>query len=271
MKLSYTSIAPRSLLLYKVLLQRKKLSPQEKLRYEQLLRGFIGERTLMNFIKQHEQKNILPLFNCLFEVEETEFQIDSILLTSNCIYLLEVKHFSGDYYTENGKFYFLPTRREIRNPLHQLDRSTLLFKQLFDRLKINLEIKSYVIFTNSNFILYGASPKLPMILLGQIKRFLQKTTSNALPLSSNIQYIAETLINLQKEKSKNERLPQYHITQLKKGVFCDGCLNKLSRKNRHNFSCNICQRSYSVEEVALYTIAQYKLLFPNKKITTKNI
>lgn len=202
---------------------------------------------------------------------QTEFEVDCILLTTDTIFLLEVKNYSGDFYVENGKISILQTRAEIFNPVSQLDRTELLFKRLLNELHIKMKVVSYVVFINYNFMLYGASTHQPIIFPSQIKRFLQKINTNAPALHKESYHIANTLIERRKTKSFFERLPNYHISRLKQGVFCWYCFKKLNRKSRSSFKCTRCDNVYAIEDVINHAIAQFHLLFPDKKITNKKI
>lgn len=65
---------------------------------------------------------MIALFDHLFEINETAFQIDCMLLTSRGIILLEAKHHIGDYYVASEKVFYLQTKRKIRDPLSQSER-----------------------------------------------------------------------------------------------------------------------------------------------------
>lgn len=263
--------APHQLLFYESLIPRTNLFPQEKQRYEQIHKGFIGEKKLEKYILSDDYRKIIPLYNNLFEVSETEFQVDCILLTSDTIFLLEVKNYTGDYYNENGQIAILQTGIEIFNPVSQLDRTELLFKRLLNEKQIKMKIRSFVIFINFNFMLYGASTRQPIIFPSQIKRFLQKTNVNAPALRKDIYQLAKKLIARRKTRSFYERLPNYNMSQLKQGVFCWYCFAKLNRESRSSFACLRCDHKYEIEEVIIYAIAQFHLLFPHKEITNKQI
>lgn len=263
--------APHSLLFYESLIPRTTLSPQEKQRYEQIHKGFIGEKKLEKYILSDDYRKIIPLYNNLFEVNETEIQVDCILVTADTLFLLEVKNYTGDYYIENGQISILQTGAEIFNPVSQLNRTELLFKRLLNEWQMNMKVQSYVVFINYNFMLYGVSSRHPMIFPSQIKRFLQKTNVNAPLLRKDIYQLARTLIARRKTRSFYERLPNYDMSQLKQGVYCGICFTKLNREGRSNFVCLRCDNNYEIEEAIIHAIAQFHLLFPHKKITTKQL
>lgn len=266
-----TPNAPHSLLLFETLRHRMNLSSVEQQRYDRLYKGFIGELKLGSYFSDVNLEKVLPLFGLLVESGETEFQVDCLILTSDTVYLLEVKNYAGDYYIDNDKIYSVRTRNEIFNPFIQLERSTFLLKQLLKQLKINIDVRAYIVFVSKQFTLYKAPLHLPIILPGQIKRFLRQTSANASQLTSRSETIAKLLTSRHKETSAYERLPSYEIDDVARGVFCVKCGNQLQRKNKSSFACQHCQINFLIDNIILQTIVQYHLLFPNNKITTQHI
>lgn len=258
---------PPELLIYEMLLERKPLSRDEVMQYKRLRRGYLGEKVLEKFIAATNSEKMIALFDYLFEINETECQIDCMLLTSGGIILLEAKHHSGDYYVESEKLFHLQTKREIRDPLIQIERAAYLFKQLLGELQVSMDVHSYVVFTNETFLLYGATPQLPMIFRPQIPRFLQKVDANAGRLTKQTQRLARLLTKRRKAISRYARKPKYDLSEIKRGVFCEGCRGELKRVSRESFSCELCERHFSTDKVALYAASTFNLLFPNEKIT----
>src|SRR5699024_10644128 len=251
--------------------ERKPLSRDELMQYERLRRGYLGEKVLENFVAATDSGKMIALFDFLFERDETELQIDCMLLTSGGIILLEAKHYSGDYYLENRDLFHFQTKQEIRNPLLQSERATYLFKQLLGELQVSVDVRSYVVFTNETFLLYGATPSSPIIFRPQIPRFLQKVDANAGRLTDQTHRLARLLTERRKEQSRYARKPKYELSEMKVGVFCEMCRRELERENRESFFCKTCDVSYSTEQVILYAACTFNLLFPTEKITTAMI
>lgn len=262
---------PTSLLRYEALTSRKQLSSEDERRYSQLQKGFAGEKRLETTLQSQQSRNIIPLFNNLFESLDREFEIDCLLLTTDTVFLLEVKNYTGNYSVENGNIIHLPSKRQIYNPVTQLDRTEFLFKRMLSDMQINMQVRSFVMFVNYNFVLYEASLQLPIIFPSQIKSFLEKTDRNARALSTDIKRLAKMLIRTRKDSSTYERLPPYNMEELKKGVFCEYCSFVLVRSNHKTFMCSNCRRTVSAKDAVLHAIAQYHLLFPEEKITTNKI
>lgn len=260
-----------SLLRYEALSSRKNLSPTDKRRYSQLQKGFIGEKRLATSLQSQHCHNVVPLFNNLFESMDKDFEIDCLLLTSDTIFLLEIKNYTGNYYVENNHIYHFPSKKQIYNPVTQLDRTEFLFKRLLSDMQVTMKVRSFVVFVNHHFVLYEAPIQFPIIFPSQINSFLEKTNRNAPQLSSKVEQLANLLIRRRKVKSNYERLPSYKMEELKKGIFCMNCSIELGRSNRNKFTCVHCQQAVTAIDVVLYSTAQYHLLFPEEKITTNNI
>lgn len=255
------------LLIYDSLFTRKQLSPQENHRYIQLQKGYEGEKRLEKLFQKGNYNKIAALFSNLYEYDAREFQIDCTLITSDAIYLLEVKNYAGNFTMRNNNLYYLETNREITNPLNQLKRTELLFKNMLADLKINIQVRSFIVFVNETFVLYNASENLPIVLPPQVERFFQKINQNVYTLTEQTSKITKILMQQHKSTSNFERRPIYDILDCRRGLFCMHCHAKLKRAGRQTFKCKQCNKKSIADKAVLYAIAQFHLLFPEKKIT----
>ncbi|WP_353615945.1 MULTISPECIES: nuclease-related domain-containing protein [unclassified Bacillus (in: firmicutes)] len=125
-----------------------------------LEKGFKGEKKLDWTSTLSD--NWLILNDLLFECNKSEFQIDSIGINRETIYLFEVKNFEGDYYIEGERWYKTP-KNELKNPYEQLKRTESMLRKLLIEHKIYFKIKLHLVFVNSEFFLYNAPMNLPNI------------------------------------------------------------------------------------------------------------
>lgn len=72
---------------------------------------------------------------CRLKMNNTSFQIDSLMIAQDTIYNFEVKNMGSEYFYEDNTFYSV-TGTEIKNPIYQTQRSKALLRQL---LKILIE------------------------------------------------------------------------------------------------------------------------------------
>src|SRR5690625_3390619 len=185
--------------------------------------------------------------------------------------MIEVKHLSGDYFLQNEQFFHLKTRNKIQNPLLQSERARFLFTKFLIQLGIKSKVENYIVFTNPSFILYDAPSHLPFIFAGQIDRFLQRLNANARSTNEQQRHIAARIQACHIDSSRYERRPSYETTDLKQGIFCLKCSGNMSRKKRFYVYCEVCETFMHIEEATLLAIAEFQFLFPNEKITAKQI
>src|SRR5699024_6654959 len=117
-------------------------------------------------------------------------------------------------------------------PINQLERSEYLLKRLLDKLGIKLAVHSYIYFVNPNFILYGATPQLPLIFSPQIYSFLRRINENSNPISEKERLIARRLLQQIKENTVHEDRPVFKFEDLRKGIYCVNCRTQLQGGGR---------------------------------------
>lgn len=261
----------KELRMYTSLHPRMNLSASQKRQYDNLNKGYLGELKFYDLLHKHPYTNRLALYDFLLESNETEFQIDSLIFHHNTIFPLEIKNFGGDFYFEENNWYVVHSKKEIRNPLLQLQRTEFLFKQLLHKLHVKMEVKPYLVFVNDEFTLYQSPIGPPIIYPTQLKRFIKQLNTNSRKLTANHERLADRLISMHKEESKNSRLPEYEYSQLKKGITCKVCFGFLHQITTMRLKCHNCSREEKVESAIMRSVAEFHLLFPSVKITTSII
>ncbi|WP_420488153.1 nuclease-related domain-containing protein [Gottfriedia acidiceleris] len=178
-----------------------------------LEKGFKGEKKLDWTSTLSD--NWLILNDLLFECNKSEFQIDSIGINRETIYLFEVKNFEGDYYIEGERWYKTP-KNELKNPYEQLKRTESMLRKLLIEHKIYFKIKLHLVFVNSEFFLYNAPMNLPNIFPSQLNRFINELNMQHFKLNVNHYKLTKALLSLHKTDSKYSQYPMNHYDQLVK-------------------------------------------------------
>lgn len=135
----------------------------------------------------------------------------------------------------------------------------------------NLSIKGYLAFINPEFTLLQAPVEAPIILPTQLKRFMQRLEQAPSSMSIKHRQLAEGLLKLHLPKSPYVRVPQYAYEELKKGILCSTCFLFMSQKNHRFVICRKCGQSEDVDDSILRSIKELRLLFPDRKITTRQV
>lgn len=248
---------------------RMDLPEKEKQQYWSQLKGFEGELQFDRRIATLETEHLV-LSDLLLEVSGSVFQIDSLVIFQDTIYLFEVKNFEGDYYYDGEKLRTI-IGKEVKDPLLQLKRSESLLRQLLNTINYNYTLKTCVIFINPEFSLFQAPKDEPIILPTQMNRFMKKLNNTKSKISVRNNKLAEKLLSLHLPESPMKRSYEYEYGMLRKGVFCESCGGVLAEHQRGKLICPTCGKSENIETAILRNVEEFMLLFPTRKITTTSI
>ncbi|MHA6251700.1 nuclease-related domain-containing protein [Oceanobacillus sp. CAU 1775] len=239
--------------------------------YSSLTKGYAGETVFDTFLEKLSHEHLV-LNDLLFEVNSTTFQIDTLIITQDKLHIFEVKNFEGDYiYESSTDKLFRRPRFEVINPLHQLNRTESLLQQLLRTQGIKLQINSYVVFINPSFVLYQAPIEKPIIFRNQLDRFIENLNSAPGKIMQHHKRIADRLVGLHVSESIYTRVPEYSFEELRKGIPCLECDSFSGVVGRMYYVCKECSFSEPVDAAVLRCVEEFKVLFPESKVTTRNI
>ncbi|WP_312473474.1 nuclease-related domain-containing protein [Neobacillus sp.] len=253
--------------LFRFLNTRMELSSKDKQYYLNLEKGFEGE-AMFDLLTKKLQTDCLILNDLLLEVNNSKFQIDTLIISQKTISLFDVKNYDDDFYYELGNFYS-KSKSEIKNPLDQLKRCESLLRQMLQYHDFKLPIEPWVVFINPEFTLYQAPQNMPIIFPTQINRFLKKLDRMPSTLTGRHIKLADKLVAMHQIESPYPQLPPYAYDQLQKGITCSMCHSFSISVGEKNIVCDECGREEKVESAVLRSVEELKLLFPDWKITTK--
>jgi len=250
---------------------RKALTSEQTQTYHNLHKGYLGEKNFYQLLKKNLSVNSIVLHSLLFESNNTTFQIDCLIILQNTIYLIEVKNFEGDFYLKNKTWYAISSKREINNPLIQLERSEFLLRNLLQTHGFQFKLSPYVVFVNETFTLYGAPLKIPVIFPTQLQRFVGMLNNTPSKLTQLHKRMVKKLEELHITESPYERLPEYNLRQLKRGICCHKCRSFMIRVSYKKLSCVECGYKESIDSGVMRSVVEFSTLFPENKITTSAI
>lgn len=260
---------PEELVILQTLKSRMDLAEKDAQNLYTLEKGYDGEVQFDHWFTNHRVESLI-INDLLLEVNGTHFQIDSLVITQDRLHLFEVKNLEGDYYLDGDKFKTV-AGSETKNPLHQLSRAESLFKQLQKNLGFYIPLEPHLVFINPEFALLQAPLNSPIILPNQLNRFMDKMNRISSKLTSKHTKLAETLLSLHIKKSPFTRIPAYEFELLRKGIICGSCGGSMDSYGRNKSICSHCGQTENIESTVLRMVRDFKLLFPENKITTKEI
>lgn len=250
-----------------LLSKRKNLTSQEKQLYLNLEKGYEGEKLFDRYMEELLQSDCLILNDLLLQVNNTTFQIDSLIIAQGKTYLYEVKNHEGDYYYQSDKFFKKPNF-EVVNPLHQLSRCESLFRQLLLKNGFNPPTHASVVFINPNFTLYGAPLDKPIIFPTQIEWYVNNLKAKNYKVTDRDMKIANKLMELHQVDTPFSQLPHFEFEQLQKGIVCSECYSFSIVIEKSLYICKHCHHKETITNAILNAIRELQILFPDKKITT---
>lgn len=257
---------PSELMRFRYLSRRMRLSAKQENYYLNLEKGFLGEKKFDTWL-QDASSDWLIVNDLLLENNNTLFQIDTLIISQDKIYILEIKNYEGNYYMDGDRWYST-LGNEIKNPLLQLKRNASLFRRFVHDLGYNYTIDSFVIFVNPDFFLYQAPLNIPIIFPNQINSFLTNSNKKSHAWNQEQLKFAEKLITLHLNNSPYSQLPEYFFHQLTFGITCTGCPAFISAASDKICTCDKCGFHEDVSSAVLRNIVEYRNLFPDRKITT---
>lgn len=212
---------PQLLQILRCLYPRMDISFLDFQQFQRLEKGFEGERKFIEMIQQLNKDWIL-LYDLLLEYNQSLFQLDIILITGDHLFVFDVKNLDGEYYIEDDNWYTI-SNMELKNPIHQLNRSVTLLRRFLHDSGIKFSVTPYIVFINPEFTLYQEPRDLPIILPTKLPDFLRKLQMIRSSPSVHQKKIAEKLVSSHIEDSPYFRPPDYSYEQLKKGIVCKNC------------------------------------------------
>ena len=245
------------------------LNPQENY-INQLVKGFKGE-CAFDVLMKELKCDCLILNDLLLKVNGHTFQIDTLMISSKGISIYEVKNFEGEFVFREDKLKIVSTNKEITNPVHQLNRTTMLFRQLMEDQRVDFPLKSYIVFVNEQFTLFETPIDQDFILPTMIARHLKRLNNERGAINISHTKFSDTLKALHHRDTTFITLPEYSYAALKKESFCKECSTVLKRVNGRMCECTKCGHKELAVDTILRQINEFRLLFPDYKLTTNGM
>lgn len=262
------------LLTLRYLSSRKTLLEKENQYYLSLEKGYEGEVKFDRFVEP-VLTDWLLVNDLLLSHNNSFFQIDSLGITQDTIYLFDVKNFDGDFIVEGDTWKYLTTGKDIKNPLHQLQRCESLLKRMLEERGIHFPIKAFLIFINPEFTLYQAPLNPSIIFPTQLTQFIGNLSKERTALHGKHHKLAEYLVSVNQEGYPNPFVPKYEYGELCKGITCAGCgaliINKPLVQQKWKLTCDNCFFEENMETIVLRSVKEIQLLFPEIRVNTTEV
>lgn len=247
--------------------KRLTLPYKEKQYLTTLSKGFEGEVAFDFLLNKSIACDAIRLNDLSLVIGHTSIQVDSLLITSDAIFLYEIKNYEGNYSYQAGQFQ-MESGQDIVSPVGQLNRTSTVFGKLVNEWDETLRIVPNVVFINSRFFLYEAKKDHPFIFLPQLNAHFSEINRRSTFLSARHHHLAEKILNeCEKELPYQRKLPNYTFKDLKKGLSCSQCGSFDLKNTTKTSTCSSCGCSISLNDQILAEIRSFSFLFPEEQLT----
>lgn len=246
--------------------------------YEQLnrqLKGLEGERDFDQWTEKLPEDFLVLNDLYLRPLYEVSQQIDSVIIYGDCLYLYEIKNYSGRYIYSDQLLTSCVGRYQIPNPVLQLRQKEQTLWAVLENLDLRMRIESYVVFINPHFFLYELPMSPPIIFLGMIEEHLKKMSTQQGREKNwrqrNI-YLAEHLASVHQDDLFYENfIPEVEMSELRRGLHCPNCFSLDLHILHKSVICEKCEKSYDKIQVVEKNISVLSYAFYREKLTVHTL
>lgn len=238
--------------------------------YYALHKGWEGECQYDRMLEKLTCEHII-MKDLQLKVNRTTIQIDTLVITADRIYLYEIKNYEGSYIYEDERLINCSTGNEILNPIIQLNRTQVLFRQLLKQSGIHLSLEYFVVYINPQFTLYQTPHNQPYVFPNQITAHIKQLNRQCKSLTEQHSLLSERLKAMHTLDRYTADLPVYSYDKLKRGMVCGNCQGTIEELTKRVYYCQGCGFKEESSKSILRHIVEYHQLFPNQKITTTAI
>jgi hypothetical protein len=236
-------------------------------------RGLEGEQILLDHIKDIAPNHWIVLRNVWINYFGI-FECDLILITSDTVYLFEVKNYSGIFEIDQhiGKH---GNKSVGNNVVSQGIKSTINLRNILQNSIHDLSVVGVIAFVgrNNQIIIKDTIKDLNILSSNEVRDFIwniRKTETQYLgyPIDSKriIQILAEYEISAPYPPEKD--IPKAIFQNIRKGIRCGHCGNFQNTLSKKYLSCE-CGLFEPRKETIIRTICEYGVLNYQKHLQTK--
>ncbi|PEL13580.1 nuclease-related domain-containing protein [Bacillus sp. AFS017336] len=228
--------------------------------------GYNGEKKIDYYLDLLPKKEYNILHNIRVKNEDKHFfQIDTLIITSKYILILEVKNMLGNLMFERDFNQFIrligENEESFPNPILQVDRHQVQLRAFFDKHKLAIPpIYSFIIISNSSSVIKTTlrnsqvlenvfhKEQLPL----KIQK-LNEIKTNQIISPNQLRRITKTI--LKNHTTLNfDVLEKYNINknEIIKGVFCPNCTTNIMKRGHGSWHCKCAHQSKDAHIQAIY-------------------
>lgn len=221
----------------------------------QIEAGFSGETKVDRFLELLElPKSSTILTNVhLALAPGHSFQIDTLILAKQFIFLLEIKNITGDLYFETDPHQLRSVKSNGEEkitecPITQLEVASENLRIWLAKKGIHTKICSQIILASRNAVVKAAPPNAPILYLKRLSLYLREKEQNPIIFNATELKKMKEIIERNRLDYNPYPLCEYFKISphhLKKGQLCSKCHSSMTYQNHKKRYCHTCNLSES--------------------------
>lgn len=247
----------------------------DRFKLQILKAGLAGEDKAVKCLENHGKDHWIMLRNLWINFNNA-FEYDIILITNHCVYIFEVKNYTGNFTYENGVC-ILNNRKMDHDVIQQTRRNFLRMERLCNQLPNPPKVKGAIIFIGENNQVEIKSPVEDIETL-QLTDFYEyiKDMIEAEENTNHSTFINPTQIITHLEKFEvahpypPQSLSKSVIQEFRPGIHCARCGNYNLKTTKYYLECP-CGYHESREEAIVRTVCDYGVLTHDKNFSLGEI
>ena len=232
--------------------------------------GVAGEDLLVQKLESFGKPDWTIIRNLRLKDYST-FEVDLVLLTRSCMYVFEVKNYTGCFEFNQGNSYF--NGIELNSNIFQQTRNAVLnMKNICGSYSREIQIQGVLVFIgeNNQVSIQTDTGEIRILQLTDlhafIKEIIEEENSRTFPLFDT----ASLITHLEKFETKNNYLPVpltgEEMQLARAGIYCSRCFSYTVKFSKSYVKC-LCGLHEPREEAMIRTICEYGMLTYDRNLT----
>ena len=211
--------------------------------------GVNGEKSLHSIFVKYKFNYKHFVLHDLNLTSTGKFQIDTLFLSSQGAFILEVKNIAGriSFPEQWNQLVRVLDNGQIDSfecPSIQLERNSYLLKDWFEARNLSIPVSGAVVFTKTSQHIENSRAHLTILFPNEVPSYLRKRESNATLVDfETIAHATDELLNSHADYNPYPMCETFHIksNEIKSGVQCEKCGTLGMMKVNRGWGCKVCQ------------------------------
>lgn len=232
--------------------------------------GEEGERKLIQKLEEFGKSHWVLIRNLRLK-EFTTFESDLVLATSHCVYVIEVKNYTGKFEYNQGDSYF--NGKELNsNIVQQIRNAYMNMKNICGKFSSKIPVKGILVFIgeNNQVTIQSEVKNISILTLTDLYDFIKNIAREEQQSPFPQINVGKLIAHLEKFETPNNYLPiplsAEQLQNAKRGIHCSRCLRYDVKIKRNYVEC-ACGLHEPREEAVVRTICEYGVLTYDRDFT----